>query len=276
VWQVANGFPSRAYIFNHQSSTGGPGAFLVGVLLLLALLAPLWSAGVIALFRTQQLRPIGIACALPLVIFLFVGKYYYPAPTFPLVMAAAVLSVSTIKRPRLRSWLVVAVVVASLLDLGGLLKPTVPATPADRFHAAGLDTTVPDLANTIGWDAITQQMTAIYGALPPSERRTTVIVSSDYGVTGALAVFGSPQRLPASFSPQLSDFFWLPHDLSATVVLMVGYAPSEVAWMCASPTVVARLTVPYHVVNLEQGAPVTLCRLKEPLPTVWSALKNFS
>ncbi len=276
VWQVAHGFPSRAYIFNHQSSTGGPGAFLVGVLLLLALLAPLWIAGVIAVFRTQQLRPMGIACSIPLVIFLFAGKYYYPAPTFPFVMAAAVLSVSTITRPRVRSWLVVAVVVASLLDLVGLAKLTVPTTPAERFHAAGLDTTVPDLANTIGWDAITQQITAIYASLPSSERRTTVIVSSDYGVTGALAVFGTSRLLPASYSPQLSDYFWLPHTLAATAVLMVGYAPSEVAWMCPSPRVVARLTVPYHVVNLEQGAPVTLCRLKEPLPTVWARLKNFS
>jgi hypothetical protein len=30
------------------------------------------------------------------------------------------------------------------------------------------------------------------------------------------------------------------------------------------------------VVNLEQGAPITLCQLKEPLPKLWTRLRNFS
>lgn len=57
---------------------------------------------------------------------------------------------------------------------------------------------------------------------------------------------------------------------------MVGYEPSDVAWMCTSAKVITRLTVPYNVVNLEQGTPVTLCNLKESLPKAWSGLKNFS
>jgi hypothetical protein len=119
-------------------------------------------------------------------------------------------------------------------------------------------------------------MTAIYRALPPSERDTTVIVSSDYGVAGALQVYGKAKLLPESFSPQLSDFFWLPKHLAATDALMVGYDPSQVGWMCASSKVVAHLTVPYHVVNLEQGAPITLCNLRAPLPELWGRLRNFS
>jgi hypothetical protein len=46
--------------------------------------------------------------------------------------------------------------------------------------------------------------------------------------------------------------------------------------MCTSARVVAHLTVPYHVVNLEQGAPVTFCTLNAPLPDVWGRLKEFS
>ena len=119
-------------------------------------------------------------------------------------------------------------------------------------------------------------MTAIYGALPASQRATTVIVSSDYGVAGALQIFGNPKLLPASFSPQLSDWYWLPKNLAATDALMVGYAPSDVAWMCTSARVVAHLVVPYQVVNLEQGAPVTFCTLNAPLPELWGRLKDFS
>jgi hypothetical protein len=57
---------------------------------------------------------------------------------------------------------------------------------------------------------------------------------------------------------------------------MVDYKPSEVEWMCSSPVLVTLLTVPYHVMGLEQGAPVTFCRLKAPIATYWGKLRNFS
>jgi hypothetical protein len=279
VWQIANGFPTVVYISNHQGdiqSGGGVADFLVYFLLLLVLLTPLWIAGFITLFRNPRLRPIGIACATPMLVYLFVGKYYYPGPTIPIVMAAGLIALSHVRRPRLRSTLVVAVAVASLLDFVGLAKITIPYTPPDRLHATGLDTEDSDLASTVGWPQITSQMTATYQALPAAERDSTVIVSSDYGVTGALQIFGNPKLLPASFSPQLSDWYWLPPHLTATHALMVGYAPSDVAWMCTSATVVGHLVVPYNVVNLESGAPVTFCTLNAPLPALWGRLKDFS
>jgi hypothetical protein len=279
VWQIANGFPTVSYIFNHQGdiqSGGGVVDFIVLFLVLLFLLTPLWIAGFISLFRTRELRAIGIACAVPMLVYLFVGKEYYPAPTIPIVMAAGVIALSRVKRPRWRSALVAAVVVASLLDLVILAKITIPTTPADRLHATGLDTEDSDFASTVGWVSVTQQMTATYGSLSAAKRATTVIVSSDYGVTGALQIYGDPKLLPESYSPQLSDFYWLPQHLAATDVLMVGYAPSDIAFMCTSATIVAHLTTPYHVVNLETDAPVTFCALNAPLPQVWGRLKEFS
>ena len=279
VWQIADGFPTVTYVLNHQGSIqsgGGVVDFLALFLLILFLLTPLWIAGLISPFRHRDLRPIGIACAVPLVVYLFVGKFYYPAPTIPIVIAAGLLALSRVERRRLRAGLAIAVAVASLLGAVSLAKAILPITAASRLHAAGLDTADPDLASTVGWISITKQMTAIYGALPPSERVTTVIVSSDYGVAGALQIYGNPQLLPESFSPQLSDYFWLPAHLAATDALMVGYEPSDVGWMCTSSKVVAHLTVPYHVVNLEQGAAVTLCNLRAPLPELWGRLRNFS
>ena len=279
IWQVANGFPSLSYVLNHHGSVqsgGGVVAFLVDFPLLLLLLTPLWIAGFIALFRDRVLRAIGIACAVPLIVFLFVGKFYYPAPTIPIVMAAGLLAVSHVRRRARRSALAIAVAMASLLGCIVLLPIILPLTPASRLHATGLDTKNPDFASTVGWVPITHQVTAIYGNLSPSARATTVIISSDYGVAGALQIYGNARLLPASFSPQLSDFFWLPTRLAATDALMVGYQPSDVDWMCASAQVVAHLTVPYQVVNLEQGAPVTYCHLKAPLPRLWGRLQNFS
>ena len=123
---------------------------------------------------------------------------------------------------------------------------------------------------------ITNQATAIYTSLPTSERETTDIISSDYGVAGALDIFGNQAILPGVYSPQLSDAFWLPSHVAVTDALMVGYLPSDVAWMCMSATVVAHLTVPYHDASLEQDAPVTFCHLSEPITSAWPRLRNFS
>ena len=114
VWQIANGFPTVTYISNHQGdiqSGGGVLDFVVYFLVLLALLTPLWIAGFITLFRTPRLRPVAIACITPMVVYLFVGKYYYPGPTIPIVMAAGLVALSHVRRPRLRSVLMGAVVV---------------------------------------------------------------------------------------------------------------------------------------------------------------------
>ena len=173
VWQIANGFPTVTYVLNHQGSIrsgGGVLDFLALFLLILLLLTPLWIAGLISLFRRADLRPIGIACAVPLVVYLFVGKFYYPAPTIPIVMGAGLLALSRVERRRLRSRLTIAVVVASLIGAVGLAKAVLPITPASSLHAAGLDTSEPDLASTVGWISITKQMTAVYQGLPQSER----------------------------------------------------------------------------------------------------------
>jgi 4-amino-4-deoxy-L-arabinose transferase-like glycosyltransferase len=276
AWQVANGFPSLTYVANHGGSGGGIGIYLIEFGLYVSLLLPLWIAGMISLFRSPLLRPIGIASAVPLVLFLFVGKSYYAASTIPVAMAQGLMALSRIERRRLRSTLRIAVVAGSVLGFVALAQLILPITPASRLHATGLDTKSEVFADSVGWDDVASQVTQIYRGLPASERAQTVIISAYYGVPGALHVYGNPRILPDVMSPQLSDFYWLPPNLTATSALMVDYKPSDVAWMCLSPELVAHLTVPYQVAGLEQGAPVTFCQLKAPIPKIWGQLRNFS
>src|SRR4029077_13173143 len=123
----------------------------------------------------------------------------------------------------------------------------VPVTPPDRIHAARLDSVNEVFADSVGWDDIAKKLTTIYRDLPASESGTTVIISPYYGVPGALQVYGNPNDLPVVVSPHLSAYYWLPANLTATNALMVDYRPSDVAWMCTSPTLVAHLSVPYEV-----------------------------
>jgi Dolichyl-phosphate-mannose-protein mannosyltransferase len=276
AWQVANGFPTLSYVANHSGSGGGVAIYLIEFALITGLLFPLWLAGMISLFRSSLLRPIGIASAVPLVLFLFVGKFYYAASTIPVVIAQGLMALSRIGRRRLRATLGIAVVAGSVVGFVALAQLTLPITPASRLHATGLDKSSEVFADSVGWDDLAAEVTTIYRALPPSERASTVIISAYYGVPGALHVYGNPKILPDVVSPQLSDWYWLPPHLTATSALMVDYQPADVAWMCDSPQLIAHLTVPYQVAGLEQGAPVTFCQLKAPIPEIWGRLRNFS
>ncbi|HEY8815205.1 MAG TPA: glycosyltransferase family 39 protein [Candidatus Dormibacteraeota bacterium] len=275
-WQIANGFPSLVYITNHQGGTGGPVTYLIEFAVYFFFLLPLWGTGMVSLFRSGSLRPIGIACAVPLVLFLFAGKSYYAAGTIPVALAQGLMTLSRIKRPKLGFRLQIAVVASTVLQFAIFFFLVVPVTPPDRIHATRLDTVNEVFADSVGWDDIAKQVTTIYDNLPDSERANTVIISAYYGVPGALDVYDSPATRPVAVSPQLSDWYWLPSDLTATSALMVDYAPSDVDWMCTSPTLIAHLTVPYGVLGLEQGAPVTWCQLKDPIPKIWGRLRNFS
>jgi len=276
AWQIVEGYPTLAYLTNHQGSGGGPVTYLIEFGLYFFFLIPLWLVGMISLLRTPRMRPIGIACAVPLVLFLFVGKSYYAAGTIPVAMAEGLMLISRIERPTLRGRLEIAVVASTVLEFAVFFFLVVPVTPPDRIHSTNLDAINEVFADSVGWEDIANQVTTIYRDLPASERDSTVIISAYYGVPGALQVYDKADVRPVAVSPQLSDWYWLPDNLEATAALMVDYQPSDVAWMCSSPTLVTHLTVPYQVKGLEQGAPVTFCQLKQPISQIWGRLRNFS
>jgi hypothetical protein len=274
-WQIANGFPSLVYVANHQGGAGGPVTYLIEFAVYFFFLLPLWGAGLISLFRSRSLRPIGIACAVPLILFLFAGKSYYAAGTIPIAVAQGLMALSRIE-PKLRARLQIAAAVSAVLQFAVFFFLVVPVTPPDRIHATRLDTINEVFADSVGWEDIAKQVTTIYDDLPASERANAVIISAYYGVPGALDVYDPPSTRPVAVSPQLSDWYWLPDHLTATYAVMVDYQPSDVAWMCTSPQLITHLTVPYNVQGLEQGAPVTLCQLKALIPTIWGKLRDFS
>ncbi|HUD56328.1 MAG TPA: glycosyltransferase family 39 protein [Terracidiphilus sp.] len=276
AWQVAEGFPSLMYIVNHQGSGGGFVANLVLIAVYLFFVIPLWMVGLVSLLRRATLRPIGIACLLPLIFFLFVGKSYYAVGTVPIALAQGLMAIASVKRSKLRAGFQIVVAVACALQLLTFARLTLPITPPDRIHSLGLDAKNELFADSVGWEGIAHQVESIYGHLPTSERNGTIIVSAYYGVPGALQIYGDRRSLPAVVSPQLSDWYWLPNDLVATNALMIDYVPSDVAWMCSSATLVGNLTVPYGVQGMEQGAPVTFCVLKAPIQQDWRRLRNFS
>ncbi len=163
----------------------------------LIFLLPLWLTGLISLLRNRRVCPIGIACAVPLLIFLFVGKSYFAAGTIPIALAQGLMAICQIELRKLRVGFEIAVVVATVLEFGAFFQLLVPITPPDRLHAAGLDARNEVFADSVGWDDVANEVATIYADLPAAERTNTVIVSAYCGVPGALHVFGNPDnRLP--------------------------------------------------------------------------------
>ena len=83
VWQVGEGFPTLTYVTNHGGSGGGPLVYLIQFGVYFFFLIPVWLIGMVSVFRSPVLRPIGIASAVPLVLFLFGGRPITQRARFP-------------------------------------------------------------------------------------------------------------------------------------------------------------------------------------------------
>ena len=281
AWQVANGFPTLTYIANHRtdiSQGGGVASFAeLFILLIGPLILPLWIAGLIFLFRDPRLRPMGVLVVVTILLFLPDGKAYYPAPSVPFVLAAGCIAVDRIASEVRRRWAAGLLITAGLVEAVVVLPIILPVVPPSSMHALGIDRMNPDFANTVGWAEMTAQVGAVYNRLPPEQRSKTAILTNIDGQAGAIDIYGTRDHLPAPISPHLSYWYWKPAELDPTTLVTVGYAPSDLAFLCGTVTSAGTVTIPYSIVNLDQGAPILVCtNLRESLSAAWPALRNFS
>ncbi|MGH7777287.1 MAG: hypothetical protein ACREPI_08935 [Candidatus Dormibacterales bacterium] len=175
-----------------------------------------------------------------------------------------------------RRWVTGLAVTGGILELAVLLVILIPVVPPSLMHSAGVDRVNPDMANMIGWPQMVDQVGAVYNSLPTEERANTAILASIDGQAGALDIYGGPMHLPQAISPHLNFWYWKPTHVDATTLVTVGYEPSDLAFLCGTITRAATVTIPYAIVNLNQGTPILVCtNLREPIDVAWPALRNF-
>ena len=280
AWQVANDFPTLAYIHNHSADISAGGGIVAFVALFLLatgpVFLPLWIAGMVVLWRDPRLRPMGVL-AVVVILVLTEGKGYYPGPTIPLVLAAGCVGIGRIASRTRRRWVTALVLAAGSLE-GVILAPIIlPLVPASSMHRLGIDKLNPDYANTVGWPSFTAQVGAVYRALPAAQRAHAAILTDIDGAAGAIDIFGGRKHLPQAISPHLSFWYWKPANLDATTLVTTGYSRRDLAFLCGTATRAGTVRFPDAIVNLEQGAPILVCtHLRESINTAWPRLKNFS
>ena len=280
-WQLANGWPTLAYVRAHAndiSSSGGVIAFLLNEILLVGpLVLPFWLLGWLHLFRDGSLRPLGIAAAIAFLALLPNGKAYYPGPIFPLVLAAAAVAVDRFAARRGRRWSVRALIGLLIADAIIPLPIGIPLLPESVIATAHLYSARKDFSDSIGWPEVTAQIANAWHALAPEQRAHAAILGRYYAEAGAVDEFGTEYGLPTALSPHLTYWYWKPARTDATTVVAIGYTLQEMQRYFQTTRQVGTLSNSEGVHNEAWGRAVIVCTNPiESLDAAWPSLRDFS
>jgi len=282
AWQASHGWPELKVA--HSIATGGSGTsapwWLIvpeQFVLVAWYFSPVWIAGLWRFFRDPKLRwcrAAGVVYPVLAIAFMATGgKPYYLAAYLPVLMAAgAQPTVDWISRvlPDRRRLIVAAFVISVLM-----LPITLPILPVSLVRDTPIVALNYDAGETIGWPAFVHEIAAVDHALPPAQRSSAIVLTSNYGEAGAVQHYGPADGLPAAYSGHNTYWYWGPPPASATTAIVVGYARSQLGF-CGSLRLAARLNNHVGVNDQEQGAPVWVCSgLRSSWRALWPSQRFF-
>jgi hypothetical protein len=260
-WQAANGWPQLTLASAlHQQNTSAADyiAGLPGQLVYAGLLGiPLVIAGFIRLWRTAELRFLGVAATLVLgyVLAWVPGKVYYTDGMLPVVLAAGSVSaqhwIERARRPRVRWWIVGGVTAVSALIAASAL----PVLPLARLHQAAQDHSVTD---SVGWPQLTSAVAAADAALTRAGQPPGSIFTGAYAEAAALDVYGGRDHLPPVISGHNAFWTWGQGDASDATVLAVD-ALGQLRPYFARCRLLATFNPPDQVKSDWNNLPIDVC-----------------
>ncbi|HEY3682289.1 MAG TPA: glycosyltransferase family 39 protein [Streptosporangiaceae bacterium] len=267
VWQARHGWPQiemGQVIASHQSFGGRPLFVPMQILFTGVVPAAVWLYGLVMLWRAPRLRAyrfVGVAYLVLLVFFVVTGgQAYYLFGLYPALWAAG--AVAWTERPP-RAWLrwtasPVALAITFPIVLG-LSVPLYPVSVVARTPLTAINTPI---GETVGWPRFVAAVDRAYRTLPPADRSTAVVLTSNYGEAGAVNRLGPPLGLPHAYSGHNAYWYWGPPPVTRGAALVIG-SPEYVAYTRASWTdcrVAARIDNGVDLDNEEQGYPILACR----------------
>lgn len=242
-------------------------------------LVPIWVAGLVALLRRPQWRPVRFLAAafavLLLLVFAMGAQFYYPFGLVAVLFAAGCVPAHRWlsaavgwHRPVLLVGVGLNAVVSLLIGLPLIPLGNLGATPIPAINQVAQD--------TVGWPVYVGEIASVYASLPASDRARAVVLASNYGEAGAVQRYGGRYQLPPVYSGQNQLYYQARPPDSATVVVLVGGQVPDARGLFRSCVVTAgRLDNRVDVNNEEQGEPIAICR--GPVggwARVWPALRH--
>jgi hypothetical protein len=282
VWQAMNGWPQLTMAQAISQYAGDNRGQIVPLLWLFTgpFLFPVTAAGLIWVLRSKAAAPwraIGIAALVGLLLVVVSGgKAYYAIGSVPVFMAAgAILLDRWLARGHMRVR-AASFATAAVLSGGLIALLTLPILPLASYAKTTLPTTVPDVANTVGWSQYVATVEGVVAALPADERAHAVILTNDYSEASPLILLGT--GLPPVYSGHNSFWSWGPPPADLTVVVHVGdWRPADPSQFFSGCHDVAHIDNGLGIPNGEQGTAVTVCTgLRAPWATLWPELRTIS
>jgi 4-amino-4-deoxy-L-arabinose transferase-like glycosyltransferase len=279
IWQQANGWPqidvSKSITEGGSTSSEPRWAIVPFQLLLISpLLAPVWIAGLVRLFRRAGYPYRFLAWAWVALVVIFTltgGKPYYLAGLLPpLLGSGAIATDRWLERGSagLRKIGLGAAIALSAIVGGAISLPLLPDDGADPVIAVN-----EDVGETIGWPGVADQVAAVYRRAPGA-----VIFTSNYGEAGAIDRYGPDRGLPRAYSGHNAYGDWGPPPPAkdGARIVAVGLAPSQLAAHFRGCHEVARIAQSAGVENDENGAPILLCeRVRNRWRQEWEQLRHL-
>jgi len=289
LWQIQHNFISLDFlssIHGRDIEIGRTDAFLIEQFFVATnpVTLPLWVAGLYFYLRAQdgsRYRTLGWMFVAVFGLFLVTrGRSYYTTPAYPMLLAAGAVcwqrwlagkAPETARRWRQITWGSLA---AGTLFAIAVALPLAPFNSA-WYHAA---TTLNDgFKEEIGWPELVATVARVYTGLPAAERAQTAILAANYGVGGAINLYGPAYGLPPAISGINS--FWARGygDPPPAGLILVGFEPATVGAYFKDCRLAAQNEMPYGIQNEEATHPgIYVCGgPNRPWPDFWKDFHYF-
>jgi hypothetical protein len=275
VYQAMNDWSQLPMAAAIAENLGAEGRILLLPLQLILFglpLVPIWVAGLVALLRRPQWRPIrAFAVAYPLILVIVLitsGRFYYPLGILSVAFAAGCIpAVEWAARGAVRRVLLGAAVT---VNVALTLVVSLPLLPVDMIG----DTPIPAInqgtRDQIGWPTYTRQVAGVYRDLPAEQAANAVIITSNYGEAGALDRYGEQYDLPEIYSGHNELHRYGPPPDEATTIIAVGLRLPEIRDRFERCDEAATLDNEVGIDNKEQDRIVAVCHNpRQPWSTLW-------
>lgn len=271
IWEITHDWISLDFASSQHAKTASdapPLTYAGQQIAFLGAGAVLVALGLVWFWRRPQLRPLALASGAPSIVFLIEqGRPYYALPAMLPALVAGCVALAE-RRPRRVTLAGLAILHVAVLALA--LPLVVPILPTRQLVSTGTwDRSF--WKDELGWHELVAQTATAWRSRTPAERAAAAIVAGNYGVAGALSLFGPAAGLPTPVSGHLSFQYWHPAKMPQRTVLLVGFDRGDALRRCASARVLAVVDNRWHVDNEERGRPIVWCRLRAPLGQVWES-----
>ncbi len=245
----------------------------------------LWIAGLWYYARRpegQGYRALAWMAAVPFGLFLVSqGRFYYPAPVYPMLIAAGSTYLERQwearvgpLRARWRGWQYGVLAVSSLVCMA-ITLPLAPVNSAWWQVSAAANG---ELRDEIGWPELVHTIAGARDALPASERAGLGILAGNYGVAAAVDLYGPAYGLPPAISG--ANTYWLRGygDPPPQTLILAGFPRQDIPHAFQDCQVAGHVSNRYGITNLETllQPDIFVCRnLHVPWLEFWANFQYF-